>query len=123
VSVAISSTFYLLHKPILSIFTQDPEVIAIAASLMLASILLEGGRVFNLIFISSLKGAGDVKFPVQIGIVSMWGLGVGLTYLFGIHFGLGVIGAWYAIAADEWARGLIMALRWRSKVWTRFKLV
>jgi putative MATE family efflux protein len=123
VSVAISGTFYLLHKPILSIFTQDPEVIAIATSLMLASILLEGGRVFNLIFISSLKGAGDVKFPVQIGIVSMWGLGVGLTYLFGIHFGFGVIGAWYAIAADEWARGLIMALRWRSKVWTRFKLV
>ncbi len=123
VSLTISTAFYLAHEPILNLFTQDPEVLALAATLMLVSILLEGGRVFNLIFISSLKGAGDVKYPVQMGIVSMWGLGVGLTYLFGIKFGFGVVGAWYAIAADEWFRGLIMAVRWRSKVWTKFKLV
>lgn len=64
-----------------------------------------------------------MKFPVQAGIVSMWGLGVALTYLFGIHFGMGAIGAWLAIAADEWARGIVMAFRWRSRRWERFKLV
>lgn len=122
-SVSISAIFYFFHQPILGLFTDNPEVIEIAAGLMLGSILLEGGRVFNLIFISALKGAGDVKFPVQAGIISMWGLGVALTYLLGIYFGMGVIGAWLAIAADEWARGIIMAFRWRSKRWERFKLV
>jgi putative MATE family efflux protein len=122
-SVSVSALFYLFHEKILGIFTQDPEVVMIAAGLMLGSIFLEGGRVFNLIFISSLKGAGDVKFPVQAGIASMWGIGVCLTYVLGIHFGLGVIGAWMAIALDEWIRGVIMAYRWRSQIWTKFKLV
>lgn len=52
-SVSISAIFYLFHQPILSLFTDNPEVIEIAAGLMLGSILLEGGRVFNLIFISA----------------------------------------------------------------------
>jgi putative MATE family efflux protein len=122
-SVSVSSIFYLFSGPLLNIFTNDPEVLKLATGLMLGSILLEAGRAFNLIFIAALKGTGDVKYPVQIGIVFMWGLGVGLTYLLGIYFGLGVIGAWLAIAADEWARGIIMAFRWRSRVWEKFKLV
>lgn len=123
VSVSVSALFYLFSDPILSLFTEDTEVIALATGLMLGSILLEGGRVFNLIFISALKGTGDVKFPVQMGILAMWGLGVLLTYVLGIQFGMGVIGAWLAIAADEWFRGIIMAFRWRSGKWERFKLV
>ncbi|MGF1761623.1 hypothetical protein L4D76_27730 [Photobacterium sagamiensis] len=40
-----------------------------------------------------------------------------------IHLGYGVLGAWLAIGLDEWVRGLIMAKRWRSQVWTKFSLV
>lgn len=122
-SVGVSTLFYLGSETLLRVFTEDPEVITLAMGLMMGSILLEGGRVFNLIFISALKGTGDVKYPVQVGILCMWGFGVGLTYVFGIYFGLGVIGAWLAIAADEWIRGIIMAFRWRSRIWERFKLI
>ncbi|MDG3085494.1 MATE family efflux transporter [Vibrio hannami] len=123
VSIAVASMIYLFREPILSLFTHDSEVLVLTVSLLLASIFLEGGRVFNLIFISALKGAGDVKFPVQMGILSMWGIGVFMAYVLGIHLGYGVAGAWIAVALDEWIRGLIMAVRWRSKIWTRFKLV
>lgn len=53
----------------------------------------------------------------------MWGVAVSLTYLLGVQFGFGVLGAWLALAADEWVRGIIMARRWRSKVWTKFNLI
>ncbi|EIO3981847.1 MATE family efflux transporter [Vibrio vulnificus] len=121
-SVTVASTIYFMRDAILTLFTQQPEILMLAGSLVMGSIVLEAGRVFNLIFISALKGAGDIKFPVQMGILSMWGLGVVFSYLLGIHWGYGVFGAWMAIALDEWFRGLIMARRWRSKVWTRYKL-
>lgn len=111
-----------IHEEILSVFTDQPEILALAGALVMGSIVLEAGRVFNLIFISALKGAGDIKFPVQMGILSMWGLGVVFSYILGIHLGYGVIGAWMAIALDEWVRGIIMARRWRSQVWTKFKV-
>lgn len=121
-SVAVASTIYFMRDAILTLFTQQPEILMLAGSLVMGSIVLEAGRVFNLIFISALKGAGDIKFPVQMGILSMWGLGVVFSYLLGIHWGYGVFGAWMAIALDEWFRGLIMARRWRSQVWTHYKL-
>ncbi|AVX01871.1 TPA: MATE family efflux transporter [Vibrio vulnificus] len=121
-SVTVASTIYFMRDAILTLFTQQPEILMLAGSLVMGSIVLEAGRVFNLIFISALKGAGDIKFPVQMGILSMWGLGVVFSYLLGIHWGYGVFGAWMAIALDEWFRGLIMARRWRSQVWARYKL-
>ncbi|MCJ2375779.1 MATE family efflux transporter [Vibrio sp. ZSDZ34] len=113
---------YAFRYPIINLFTQDPEIVALVAMLIAGSIFIESGRVFNLIFISALKGAGDIKFPVQMGILSMWGVAVVSSYLFGLHWGFGVIGAWIAIGLDEWLRGIIMLRRWRSKVWTRFSL-
>jgi len=121
-STSITFILYLFRFELISLFTHDAEVVMLTAGLIAGSILLEAGRVFNLVFISSLKGAGDITFPVQIGIASMWGVGALLTYLLGIHFGFGVIGAWMAIAADEWLRGIIMLLRWRSKKWAKFSL-
>lgn len=121
-STVATSVIYIFREDILRVFTDQPEILALAGSLVLGSILLEAGRVFNLIFIAGLKGAGDIKFPVQMGIVSMWGLGVLFSYVLGIHMGYGVVGAWVAIALDEWVRGIIMARRWRSQVWTKFKV-
>ncbi len=122
VSLTTTLVIYFFSDEILSVFTNEPEILVLATSLIMGSILLEGGRVFNLIFISALKGAGDIKFPVQMGIISMWGIGVVFSYLFGIHMGYGVIGAWLAIALEEWIRGIIMARRWRSQVWAKFKV-
>ncbi|OIQ25680.1 MATE family efflux transporter [uncultured Vibrio sp.] len=121
-STSLMIALYLVRFDLIHLFTVEPEIVAITASLLAGSILLESGRVFNLIFISALKAAGDIKFPVQMGILSMWGIGVGMSYLLGVHWGYGVLGAWIAIALDEWFRGLIMARRWRKKEWVKFTL-
>lgn len=122
-STVITTLVYLFRFQLLDIFSQDPEVVLLTAGLLGGSILLEAGRAFNLVFISCLKGAGDIDFPVKIGILSMWGVSVTLTYLLGIYFGFGVIGAWVAIAADEWLRGIIAMHRWRSKKWLKFTMI
>lgn len=120
VSLAIVLTFYWQRFTIVGWLSENPEVIELTALLLLGSIALETGRVFNLVIISALKGAGDVAFPVRVGLFSMWGIGVLLAWFFGLHLGYGVLAAWLAVAADEWVRGLIMVHRWRSGRWQRF---
>ncbi|MDV5247649.1 MATE family efflux transporter [Shewanella xiamenensis] len=119
-SLAIVLTFYWQRFTIVGWLSENPEVIELTALLLLGSIALETGRVFNLVIISALKGAGDVAFPVRVGLFSMWGIGVLLAWFFGLHLGYGVLAAWLAVAADEWVRGLIMVHRWRSGRWQRF---
>nr|WP_086937371.1 MATE family efflux transporter [Thaumasiovibrio occultus] len=102
---------------ILGLFTDNNEIITLAATLLIVSIVLEMGRVFNLVFINALRGAGDMTYTVKVGIFSMWTIAVGMGYFLGLHIGLGVLGIWFANAADEWFRGLLMARRWRSGKW------
>lgn len=117
VSLGLVLLLNLFQGPLFGIFTQNPETLALIGAVLLVSIALEPGRNFNVILIPALKGAGDVKFPVFVGIVFMWGVGVVGSWLFGVVFGWGLVGVYLALAADEWIRGSIIYWRWKSGKW------
>lgn len=123
VSLVISLIIALTGKGLLGIFTSDPAIIAVAIPVLWAIVFIEPGRAVNMVLMGSLKSVGDVRFPVVIGVISMWGLAVVLSYVFGIHFGLGLLGVWLAQGADEWFRGIFAYRRWKSQPWLRKKLV
>lgn len=110
----------VLHRPLLALFSDDPDIVALASTVLIVAIVYEPGRNFNTVIIPALKGAGDVRFPVYVGTVSIWCVGVAGAWLFGIRLGGGLAAVWIAMAADEWLRGLVMFLRWRSGVWQRY---
>ncbi|KFZ43789.1 transporter [Anoxybacillus sp. KU2-6(11)] len=117
ISFAVAALFSVFSDQLFSIFTSSKRMIETGGTLILLTMLLEPGRSFNLVIINSLRAAGDVKFPVYIGIASMWGVSVPLAYILGISFDLGLVGVWLAFTADEWLRGLLVYWRWKSNVW------
>jgi Na+-driven multidrug efflux pump len=104
---------------VLRAFTEDPSIIMVGLPVLWAIVFVEPGRAMNIVLMNSLKSAGDVRFPVIIGIISMWGIAVSLSYLLGVHYGLGLLGIWLAQGADEWLRGCFALKRWLSKPWER----
>ncbi|UKS23978.1 MATE family efflux transporter [Paenibacillus sp. HWE-109] len=123
VTFAVVGIAAIFRKSILGLFTDNPDIIAMGSTILLLSVLLEPGRTFNLVVINSLRAAGDAKFPVFMGVLSMWGVAVPLAYWLGIHMDMGLLGIWIAFAVDEWVRGLIMYLRWKSGAWKSKSLV
>ncbi|MCQ2583061.1 MAG: MATE family efflux transporter [Treponema sp.] len=113
----------IIKGPIIGWFTDEQGVIELTSRLLIFSIYLEFGRSLNLVYVGALKGAGDVKFPVFYGIFSMWGIMVFLSWLIGVHFGIGIVGCWLGIGTDETTRGIVMALRWKGKRWQKKSLV
>ncbi|CAD5366060.1 MATE family efflux transporter [Rubrivivax sp. A210] len=96
-------------------FTRDPAIIAAATTLLWLSLLLETGRVFNLVLNGALRATGDATYPAASGMGSMLlVLGLG-SYFMGRWFGLP--GIWIAYAADEWVRGLLLLWRWHGRGW------
>lgn len=116
-SVVLVASAVAMRHELLGLFSKDPKLVGIAGSILLVAIVHEPGRNFNTIIIPALKGAGDVRFPVYVGIASMWGISVLGAWLLGVHWGLGLVGVWIAMTADEWIRGIVMFLRWRSGAW------
>jgi Na+-driven multidrug efflux pump len=123
ISFFLALMLYCFKSPLMAVFTKDPSVLRLVSSIFLVSLFLEPGRNFNIIIIPALKGAGDIKFPVYMGMLLMWGIGVVFAYVFGIVFSWGIIGVWIALASDEWVRGAIMFFRWRGKRWRTKALV
>jgi Na+-driven multidrug efflux pump len=80
-------------------------------------LLLEPGRVFNVVVISSLRATGDARFPVIAGFLCMWGLWVPFAWFLGLKCGLGLVGIWISMICDEWTRGLLMYNRWAKRKW------
>lgn len=117
VAIAVESAFALCAEPIMSLFTDDPEMVAIVAKLLAIDIVLEIGRATNLVFGNALKTSGDALFPVIIGAIFMFLCTVCGTYFFGIHLELMVVGAYIALALDECTRAIAMFLRWQSGKW------
>jgi putative MATE family efflux protein len=123
ITMAITVVIVSIREPILGIFTDNKEIIREGSKVLLLCLLLEPGRTFNIVVISSLRAAGDAVFPVKMAFVSMWGISVPLAYLLGIKMGFGLSGIWMAFIVDEWFRGIIMYIRWRSRVWEKKVLV
>ncbi|WP_099362363.1 MATE family efflux transporter [Fredinandcohnia onubensis] len=123
ISAAMAIIFSIFKDPLLSIFTNNQEIIKTGGVLILLTIILEPGRAFNLVLINALRAAGDVKLPVYMGILSMWGICVPIAYVLGVHFELGLIGVWISFIVDEWLRGIVMLWRWRSRAWEKKSFV
>jgi putative MATE family efflux protein len=105
---------------LLGCFTHNAAIIAGGALLLRLAIILEPGRVFNVVVISSLRATGDVGFPIQMAALSMWCVWVPLAWLLGLKLGLGLAGFWIAMITDEWLRGLLMYRRWKNRRWLKY---
>jgi putative MATE family efflux protein len=105
---------------LLGLFTRNLAIIAAGTVLLRLSVILEPGRVFNVVVISSLRATGDVGFPIQMAALSMWCVWVPLAYFLGLKLGLGLVGVWIAMITDEWLRGLLMYWRWKKRRWIKY---
>jgi putative MATE family efflux protein len=104
---------------LLGVFTRSATIIATGTILLRLAIILEPGRVFNVIVISSLRATGDAWFPIKMAALSMWCVWVPLAWFLGIRMGFGLVGVWIAMMTDEWLRGVMMHWRWKSRRWLK----
>jgi Na+-driven multidrug efflux pump len=71
----------------------------------------------SVVLASALRGAGDTRATLVYTSVSVWFVRVGLGYLIGIVFGLGLFGVWLGWMADFITRAVLVFLRFRSGRW------
>ncbi|NGM83883.1 MATE family efflux transporter [Paenibacillus sp. 7124] len=123
ITFAAVAVICFFRFPMLEMFTGSKEIIRMGSALLLLGFLLEPGRNFNIIFERSLQAAGDARFAMKSAILIMWLFSMPLMYLLGIHLGYGLYGIWAGFIIDEWVRGLVLYMRWRSRAWERKALM
>lgn len=87
-----SLTFLFAGQPIISIFTEDPAVVAAALSLIFPLILYQLGDATQITFANALRGTGNVLPMLWISFVSYIIIGIPATYILAFPCGLATFG-------------------------------
>lgn len=119
VSVTLSCIWALMGKTMFGCLTDNPEIIRMGVMVLYVDIILEIGKAINIYATNALRATGDVNYPFYVGVVMQWGVAVGCGYLFGLHWGWGLVGMWFAFLLDENIRGVIFVRRWNSMKWAK----
>ena len=123
VSGGLSILLCLAARPVYSIFTKAPQILALAGTIMLIETPLELGRAVNMVMCRAHQACGDIRFPTVICVIDTWLVGVGGSFFLGIVLGWGLAGLWTAMAADECIRAVLFLIRWQSGVWQQKRLL
>ena len=110
---------HLVGKTMFGWLTDNPEIIRMGVMVLYVDIILEIGKAINIYATNALRATGDVNYPFYVGVVMQWGVAVGCGYLFGLHWGWGLVGMWFAFLLDENIRGIIFVRRWNSMKWAK----
>jgi len=95
-----------IHNP------QNTEVLKTAVTIFLISgltLVFDGVR--N-IFIGATRGLFDTKYPMVMGLLAIWMLGVPLSYILGFIFHMGIVGVMLGGLSGIATGSLIMIYRW-----------
>lgn len=123
VSIAVTLLNFIISRWTLGIFTKNIEIIKTGRIMLFIACFLEMGRSLNVVIIKSMRTAGDVLFPVAMGMALTWGVSVLGAYLFGLRLGLGLPGVGLSMALTEVISAVIVFIRWKAGFWRGKRVV
>ena len=115
---------FVFAVPVVSVFSLSPEATQMAAEVL---------RWFSTIAVfiwplsftlpNALRAAGDVKFTMLTGIISMWLFRVLCSYLLAVVCNMGILGVWFGMFIDWAVRSLLFVVRYLSGRWQMKKVI
>lgn len=116
-NILVSVIVFLLHVPLMGLFSANDQAVAMAGKIMLIDIAVQIFRAVNNVSDQALNANGDVRTTLLISVAACWLFSVLMSYLLGVKLGLGLIGVWIAFMLDEGFKAILHLLRWKSGNW------
>ncbi len=89
--------FFLLRFFLPTLYIEDPQVISLAASLLVLAGLFQLSDGIQVVGLGVLRGLEDVKVPTLVTFLAYWGLGLPLGYLLAFKLGFAEKGVWIGL--------------------------
>lgn len=112
-SVVLSVLLYVFRYQAAGIFTDSPEVSAVAVSLFFVLFAYQFGDGLQICFANVLRGLQDVKPIMYAAFVSYYLIAIPSASLLGFKAGLGVLGVWMGFPIGLTTAGIFFLLRYR----------
>jgi MATE family multidrug resistance protein len=108
--------FLTLPELFARIYSRDPVVIALAATLIPLAGVFQVFDGIQAVSAGILRGVADTRYPMVVGLVGFWLVGLPLSLALAFSFGLGPPGLWWGLVAGLAVVALLLLRRVRIRL-------
>jgi MATE family multidrug resistance protein len=108
--------FVLLRNQLPLFFTSDPEVIRVAAGLLIVGAFFQIFDGVQVVLLGALRGMADVRIPMFIAFFSYILVSLPISYLLAFVFNFGYSGVWIGFVFGLSTAAILFALRLKHQV-------
>ena len=116
--VASAIMVAIFAPTVASFFTTDQALIAITAGGLYGFVPSMPVSAINNMILGALRGTGDTRFPMWVGIGKAWCIMLPMSWYFSTYLGWGLMGACGGLLAGEVVSAGCAVWRYRQRRWT-----
>lgn len=122
ISVILAFVYILGGKGLYRLYFSEEHIVAMGVMIMRLIVVVVMLQIAQVIYMGCLRGAGDVFFTTLASTFSVTIVRPLASYLFCYAMGLGLMGIWLGVLADQISRFVLTNWRFRSGEWTKVKI-
>jgi len=122
IAVVLAFLYYFGAEFVMSAFFDESQIVDIGVSIMRVIVVVVILQISQVIYMGCLRGAGDTAYTAMASIISVTVIRTAFSYVCGYTLGMGIVGVWMGIVADQGARFLFGSLRFKKGKWTEIKI-
>jgi putative MATE family efflux protein len=122
VATIIAVILVAVSDNVITIFTEDPSVIALGKSLIYIFALIQLPKGANIVFSGNLRGSADLNWLMWLAISTVCIYEIFGSWLLAIPLGLGLSGLWIVQGIDELSRFSLNLWRFNRGIWKEVRL-
>lgn len=115
ITVVCASILIFLPGPIMSLLTDNKEIIALSSIYLILMGLVQLPQNTTGVLSGAMRGAGYTKVPMVIAAIGLWGIRVPLVWVFAYKLQLPIAAIWSVFCIDLCARFVICFIMYRRK--------
>jgi MATE family multidrug resistance protein len=108
--------FVILRNHLPLLFTSDPEVIKIAAGLLVVGAFFQVFDGIQVVLLGALRGMSDVRIPLLMAFFSYIVVSLPVSYLLAFTFNFGYSGVWIGFVFGLSTAAVLFGLRLRNQL-------
>lgn len=122
ISVSLALIYFFGAKALMNMFFSEPEIVDIGVTIMRIIIFVVLFQIRQVIYMGCLRGAGDTLYTAIASTICVTIIRTAVSYICGYTLGLGIMGIWFGVFGDQFARFLFAAPRFKMGRWTQIKI-